>query len=356
MFEVLNRLNQVFLWCVHEASFHLVWLKTIQTWSLSLGPSRSNFPVFLNSFNVTVWFCRLPYRWPRWASSNMEPMKKKQKRLDWWVRFHFYKVSTGVCVLKLFPVSVVFCGRHRHRRPGEEHPGAEGDGRSLWRQPVGSGSVQPWINPRRWTVSSRLSGQDPAERSRKERDGDSDQRRSDHPEGHRRRQPGRQSSGWWVTTANVCSMLTCSFWTEPGGSGVFADMSKVQDDEVGDGTTSVTVLAAELLRVSSPTWRWPVSWNRSLTFALTCLRRRSFSSPGRSTLRPSSRAGGRPLRWRERLWGRRLSTTGETAPVDPTLGGGGSRVFLQQELQLNSIEPSSLIVWGSTSVWFWPVF
>lgn len=27
-------------------------------------------------------------------------------------------------------------------------------------------------------------------------------------------------------------------------------MSKVQDDEVGDGTTSVTVLAAELLRVN----------------------------------------------------------------------------------------------------------
>lgn len=30
---------------------------------------------------------------------------------------------------------------------------------------------------------------------------------------------------------------------------LFTDMSKVQDDEVGDGTTSVTVLAAELLRV-----------------------------------------------------------------------------------------------------------
>ena len=30
-----------------------------------------------------------------------------------------------------------------------------------------------------------------------------------------------------------------------------SDMSKVQDDEVGDGTTSVTVLAAELLRVSA---------------------------------------------------------------------------------------------------------
>ena len=29
----------------------------------------------------------------------------------------------------------------------------------------------------------------------------------------------------------------------------FADISKVQDDEVGDGTTSVVVLACELLKV-----------------------------------------------------------------------------------------------------------
>ena len=29
----------------------------------------------------------------------------------------------------------------------------------------------------------------------------------------------------------------------------FLDISKVQDDEVGDGTTSVVVLACELLRV-----------------------------------------------------------------------------------------------------------
>ncbi len=29
---------------------------------------------------------------------------------------------------------------------------------------------------------------------------------------------------------------------------VLVDMSKVQDDEVGDGTTSVTVLASELIR------------------------------------------------------------------------------------------------------------
>lgn len=32
---------------------------------------------------------------------------------------------------------------------------------------------------------------------------------------------------------------------------MYVDISKVQDDVVGDGTTSVVVLAAELLRVSS---------------------------------------------------------------------------------------------------------
>ena len=31
---------------------------------------------------------------------------------------------------------------------------------------------------------------------------------------------------------------------------MYVDISKVQDDVVGDGTTSVVVLAAELLRVS----------------------------------------------------------------------------------------------------------
>jgi chaperonin GroEL (HSP60 family) len=33
---------------------------------------------------------------------------------------------------------------------------------------------------------------------------------------------------------------------------LFIDISKVQDDEVGDGTTSVVVLASELLRVNIP--------------------------------------------------------------------------------------------------------
>ena len=31
---------------------------------------------------------------------------------------------------------------------------------------------------------------------------------------------------------------------------LFTEISKVQDDEVGDGTTSVTILACELLKVS----------------------------------------------------------------------------------------------------------
>ena len=31
---------------------------------------------------------------------------------------------------------------------------------------------------------------------------------------------------------------------------IFTELAKVQDNEVGDGTTSVTVLAAELLRVN----------------------------------------------------------------------------------------------------------
>lgn len=44
-------------------------------------------------------------------------------------------------------------------------------------------------------------------------------------------------------------------------------MSKVQDDEVGDGTTSVTVLAAELLRVNAVTY-----WSVLLCFPLSNLR------------------------------------------------------------------------------------
>ena len=42
------------------------------------------------------------------------------------------------------------------------------------------------------------------------------------------------------TIENKCNISSCD--------SVFVDISKVQDDEVGDGTTSVTVLACELLK------------------------------------------------------------------------------------------------------------
>lgn len=58
---------------------------------------------------------------------------------------------------------------------------------------------------------------------------------------------------------------------------VLVDMSRVQDDEVGDGTTSVTVLAAELLREAE-----------------TLIAKRF-------THRPSLRVGEKPQRQQDRL-------------------------------------------------------
>lgn len=69
---------------------------------------------------------------------------------------------------------------------------------------------------------------------------------------------------------------------------ILVDMSRVQDEEVGDGTTSVTVLASE-----------------------RCARRRNLSS--RSCIhRSSSRAGARPPRW---LWRRLQPPPRTTRPA-----------------------------------------
>ncbi|KAM4747934.1 T-complex protein 1 subunit beta [Rhinophrynus dorsalis] len=56
---------------------------------------------------------------------------------------------------------------------------------------------------------------------------------------------GRDSS---VTVTNDGATILKSIGIDNPAAQVLVDMSKVQDDEVGDGTTSVTVLAAELLR------------------------------------------------------------------------------------------------------------
>lgn len=95
---------------------------------------------------------------------------------------------------------------------------------------------------------------------------------------------------------------------------VFSDLSKVQDDEVGDGTTSVTVLAAELLRVKRRLFCLPLGPAHSVTPPVSSNRRRSFWCPGRSTPRPSSPAGGRPRRRRGTRCGRRPWTTGDPPP------------------------------------------
>ncbi|XP_039624770.1 T-complex protein 1 subunit beta [Polypterus senegalus] len=56
---------------------------------------------------------------------------------------------------------------------------------------------------------------------------------------------GRDGS---VTVTNDGATILKAIGVDNPAAKVLVDMSKVQDDEVGDGTTSVTVLAAELLR------------------------------------------------------------------------------------------------------------
>uniref|UniRef100_A0A3Q2PI55 T-complex protein 1 subunit beta n=1 Tax=Fundulus heteroclitus TaxID=8078 RepID=A0A3Q2PI55_FUNHE len=54
--------------------------------------------------------------------------------------------------------------------------------------------------------------------------------------------------GGMVTVTNDGATILKAIGVDNPAAKVLVDMSKVQDDEVGDGTTSVTVLAAELLR------------------------------------------------------------------------------------------------------------
>jgi len=60
--------------------------------------------------------------------------------------------------------------------------------------------------------------------------------------------PNRSGTDSSVTVTNDGATILKSVGVDNPAAKVLVDMSKVQDDEVGDGTTSVTVLAAELLR------------------------------------------------------------------------------------------------------------
>ena len=51
-----------------------------------------------------------------------------------------------------------------------------------------------------------------------------------------------------VSVTNDGATILKSIFTDNPAAKVLVDIAKVQDEEVGDGTTSVTVLCAELLR------------------------------------------------------------------------------------------------------------
>jgi T-complex protein 1 subunit beta len=57
-----------------------------------------------------------------------------------------------------------------------------------------------------------------------------------------------QSSKGEIMVTNDGATILKSIYLDNAAAKVLVNISKVQDDEVGDGTTSVTVLASELLR------------------------------------------------------------------------------------------------------------
>lgn len=63
-----------------------------------------------------------------------------------------------------------------------------------------------------------------------------------------------------VTVTNDGATIMKSIGVDNPAAKVLVDISRVQDDEVGDGTTSVVVLACELLKVCTvnlpPTLGW----------------------------------------------------------------------------------------------------
>lgn len=107
----------------------------------------------------------------------------------------------------------------------------------------------------------------------------------------------------WVRTADISSSCdVCGHRSHQSDvCACVSDMSKVQDDEVGDGTTSVTVLAAELLRVRDKELHHHssacLSSHRSSNLICVLWRRKPSSwSPRRFILRSSSPDGERPLK------------------------------------------------------------
>merc|ERR1719190_110943 len=60
--------------------------------------------------------------------------------------------------------------------------------------------------------------------------------------------PGQEGGAKNATVTNDGATILKSVWIDNPAAKILVDISKTQDQECGDGTTSVVVLAAELLR------------------------------------------------------------------------------------------------------------
>ena len=96
-----------------------------------------------------------------------------------------------------------------------------------------------------------------------------------------------QSRGQEVTVTNDGATILKSIYVDNPAAKVLVDISKVQDDQVGDGTTSVVVLAGELLFCVLPPWTPLTYWSllatrdaRQPTFTSEILSASSGHRPG----------------------------------------------------------------------------
>lgn len=59
---------------------------------------------------------------------------------------------------------------------------------------------------------------------------------------------GDEHSRKAITVTNDGATILGSIWVDNPAAKILIDISKTQDDEVGDGTTTVAVMAGELLK------------------------------------------------------------------------------------------------------------
>lgn len=92
-----------------------------------------------------------------------------------------------------------------------------------------------------------------------------------------------------IEVTNDGATILKSIGVDNPAAKVLVDMSKVQDDEVGDGTTSVTILAAELLREAEKLIEQKIhpqiiiaGWRKAVEIARTALQEASLDNSANS--------------------------------------------------------------------------